>query len=84
MHKNTYTKLSKTFLDYAGKTKSWHPVERNGWVVKFSCFRNSNILLFVISQYTGQTLVRYFSDEDEAVMFINFIIQLDPAQEHDL
>jgi len=84
MHKNTYKRFSRNFLEYAGKTKTWHPVERNGWIVKFSTFRDSNILLFLISEYTAQTIIRYFNHEDEAVKFINYIIELDPSQEHDL
>ena len=84
MHKNTYKKLTRNFLEYAGKIKTWHPVERNGWIVKFSSFRDANILLFLVSQYTAQTIIRYFPNEDEAVKFINYIIELDPAQEHEL
>ena len=84
MHKNTYKKLSKHFLEYAGKIKTWHPVERNGWIVKFSSFRSTSILLFLVSEYTAQTVIRYFANEDEAVAFINYVIELDPSQDHDL
>lgn len=84
MHKNTYKRLSRQFLEYAGKTKTWHPVERNGWIVKFSIFRDTNILLIMVSEYTAQTIIRYFTQEDEAVRFINYIIELDPSAEHDL
>ena len=84
MHKNTYKKLSKKFLDYAGKIKTWHPVERNGWIVKFSTFRDTHILLFIVSAYTSETVVRYFSSEDEAVKFINYVIQMDASEEHNL
>ncbi len=80
------TKLipTKRFLEVASKTKSWHPVERNGWIIKFSQYRDSNILLFVISRYTGQTIIRYFPHEDEAVLFINMVVELDAEEEYDL
>lgn len=84
MHKNTFKKLSKSFLDVAGKTKTWHPVERNGWIVKFSTFRDTNILLILVSKYTAETIVRYFINEDEAVKFINYVIELDASEEHGL
>jgi hypothetical protein len=31
--------------------------------------------------YTGQTFVRYYDDEDNAVKFINYIVECDPAEE---
>ena len=84
MHKNTNKRLTKSFLDFAGKIKTWHPVERNGWIVKFSTFRDTNILLLLVSEYTAETIVRYFTNEDEAVKFINYVIELDATQEQGL
>jgi len=60
-------------LDIEGKTKFWQPVVRNGWWIKFSTYRDHFILLMIISEYTGQTIIRYYKEEDEAVAFINFI-----------
>ena len=57
------------------------PVARNGWGVKFSVYKGENILLTFISLYTGQTVIRYFTNEDEAVEFINFITQQDARDE---
>ena len=68
----------------AVKTKSWQPVARNGWIIKFSIYRDSYILLTVISQYTGQCIIRHFLDENEAVMFINMVTMLDAEQEFEL
>lgn len=50
-------------------------------MIKFSVYKKEqhNILLFISSTYTGQTFVRYFTDEDEAISFINFIIE-QPAE----
>jgi len=59
---------------------SWEPVVRNGWVIKFSVYKK-NILLNFISINTGQTIVRYFGDEDLACKFINFVCHHDPMQE---
>ena len=75
---------SKRFLEFAVKTKSWLPVGRNGWIIKFSCYRDSNILLFFVSQYTGQTILRYFVNEDEACKFINYVADLNPQEEYEL
>jgi hypothetical protein len=57
--------------------RSWNICERNGWFIKLSIHREVNILLIFTSTFTGQTIVRYFTDEDEAVNFINFIIEKD-------
>ncbi len=84
MQKNTSKIHSKQFLEFAMKTKSWHPVERNGWIVKFSSYREYNILLLIVSQYTGQTLIRHFTHEDDAVKFINYVVDLDPSEEYNL
>ena len=75
---------SKKFLDMALKTKSWQPVARNGWIIKFSVYRDTNVLLTVISQYTGQVIMRHFTNEDDACMFINLVIELDADEEYEL
>jgi hypothetical protein len=31
-----------------------------------------------VSQFTGQTIIRYFQNEDAAVKYINYITELDP------
>jgi hypothetical protein len=59
------------------------PVSRNGWIIKFSSYRDNSILLFVVSQHTGQTIIRYFKDEDEACKFINLVIELNSQEEYD-
>jgi len=35
-------------------------------------------MLVFTSRYTGQTVIREFSSEDDAVDFINLVIELDP------
>jgi len=81
MQKNTSKQTpSNRYTEIAKKTKSWHPVARNGWIIKFSIFDGNNFLITVISQYTGQTIIRHFMDEDIACSFINFIQELDAEQ----
>jgi hypothetical protein len=75
---------SKRFLDIALKTKSWMPVARDGWIIKFSIYRDTFVLLTVVSQYTGQCIIRQFKNEDDAVMFINMVTMLNAEQEYEL
>jgi hypothetical protein len=70
--------ITQKFREIANNTKFWSPVARDGWIIKFSVNRESNILLLFVSQFTGQTIIRYFTHEDEAVKFINFICDKDP------
>lgn len=75
---------SKKFLDVATKTKSWSPVVRDGWIIKFSVYRNDNVLVMIISQYTGQFITRHFTDEDEACLFISYIMNLNAEETYEL
>jgi hypothetical protein len=75
---------TKKFIDMALRTKSWQPVARNGWIIKFSVYKDTFVLLTIISQYTGQVIMRHFSNEDEACMFINLIVELDADEPYDL
>ena len=81
MQNKTIYSFNKRFIDFAIRTKSWHPVERNGWFIKFSIFKGQSILLTIVSRYTAQTIIRYFNNEDEAVDFINFIIEMSAEDE---
>ena len=71
--KSSNQKVKNLKLDIEGKTKFWNSVVRNGWCIKFSVYRDHFILLTIISRYTGQTIIRYYTSEEEAVAFINFI-----------
>lgn len=62
---------------------SFQPVVRNGWAIKFSTHRDDNILLIFTSVYTAKTVVRYFTDEQDAVQFINYMMAQN-AQDDDL
>jgi hypothetical protein len=68
-------------LDIRSNSRSFSPVVRNGWAIKFSVYRVDNILLIFTSCFTGQTIVRYFIDEDKAVNFINYITEHNPHEE---
>ena len=72
---------SQAFIDTEVKCMSFMPVNRNGWWIKFSTNKNGNILLLFTSAFTGQTVVRFFELEDEAVKFVNFITECDPTEE---
>lgn len=67
---------NKTFL----KLKSFNPVLKNNWVIKFSTY-DDHVLLVILSMMTGQTIIRYFDNEDGAVEFINYIITCKNASE---
>ena len=58
----------------------FRPVLRNGWIVKFSIYDSKYILVMVVSKYTGETQVRYFSGEMDAVYFINMVCQRDAKE----
>lgn len=73
MQSKKYTKIEK-------KVKTWKPVIKNGWFIKFSLFEKDILLLFV-SVYTGQTIIRFFSSEPSAVEFVNYIIEQDPTED---
>ena len=71
---------SKKFMETAYTAQSWAPTERNGWIIKFSIYNDDYIMLVFTSKYTGQTVIREFSSEDDAVDFINFITNLDASE----
>lgn len=72
---------SLNYLEVEADCTSFVPVNRNGWFIKFSVYNSHNILLVFTSMFTGQTIVRYYDNEDEAVKCINFVIECDPSQE---
>ena len=67
-------------MEIKNNSRSWSPVHRNGWLIKFSVYKDSNILLLFVSRYTGQTIIRYFSEEDDACNFINYIVSHDAKE----
>ena len=68
------------YMDIKNNYKSFQLIIRNGWAIKFSVYRGENILLIFTSTFTCQTVVRYFTDEDEAVDCINFVTAHDPQE----
>ena len=73
-----FRKLLK--LDVIRHTRSWDPVVRNNWAIKFSVYKGFILLLFT-SVLTGQTIIRYFDDEDIACKFINYILHQDASED---
>lgn len=74
---------SEKFLEIESKGITFSPVIRNGWWVKFSMVQG-NILLIFVSDYTAQTIIRFYSTEDKAIGFINKVINSDPTEEYTL
>jgi hypothetical protein len=79
--KTSQTQKSQIYLDIQSNSTSYLPVNRNGWWIKFSVYNSYNILLIFTSMFTGQTIVRYYDNEDDAVKFINYVMESDPAEE---
>jgi hypothetical protein len=69
------------YMEVKSRLTSYLPVNRNGWWIKFSVFDSENILLIFTSMFTGQTAVRHFTDEEDAVAFINFLTECDPSED---
>jgi len=80
---NKSSKLERSLSHLRDKFKSFKPVSSNGWGIKFSVFNGQDILLVLVSLHTGQTVVRYFTDEDHAVEFINCVLSKDSTVEWD-
>ncbi len=78
MQKKQLTITQEKYNQIKNDLKLWSTVERNGWYIKFSIFREECVLLIFISSETYQTIVRYFANEDEAVKYINFICEKNP------
>jgi hypothetical protein len=60
---------------------SFIPIIKNGWVIKFSMYSETKVLLFFMSLYTHQVIVRYFDNEDMAANYINFVAEHDAHKE---
>lgn len=73
MTQRKLSKQKKLKLEVESKSRFYQPVNRNGWWIKFSTYRDHYILLMIVSRYTAQTIIRYYENEDDAVAFINFI-----------
>ena len=82
MNKETQSVQFRKLLKYdvTKHTKSWDPVLRNDWMIKFSIYKCFVMVLFT-SIHTGQTVIRYFNDEDLACDYINYMIQQDASIE---
>ena len=61
-------------------TKHFTPVLKNGWAIKFSIYGFDNILISVLSSYTDQLIIRYYTCEKDAVDFINRVTAENPEK----
>lgn len=81
--KSLKTARALLMQEIQNNTSYFSPVVRNGWIIKFSVYKNSDILLVFSSKYTGQTIIRYFTEEDDAVDYINMITAKDATVTQD-
>jgi hypothetical protein len=84
MENKSKTTTFKSLLleDIKNQLMSFHPVVRNGWAIKFSTHRDDNILLVFTSVYTAKTIIRYFTEEQDAVKFINYMMKTNPQEQN--
>jgi hypothetical protein len=75
------SKDSISFQEAKSKLKSFIPVIKNGWLIKFSTFSGENVLLVFMSIHTHQIIVRHYDSEDFAVNYINFVIGHDSTKQ---
>lgn len=78
MQRKSFKPVRKLYLEMLSKSKSWSPIARNGWVIKFSTI-GDDILLIFFSQYTSQTIIRHFNNEEDAIHFINYMLIRDSS-----
>lgn len=55
--------------------KHYQSILRGAWLIKFSIADDQNILLTFVNVFTGQVIMRYHTNEDDAVNTINYITQ---------
>lgn len=75
------SKENISFQEARTKLKSFVPVVKNGWMIKFSTFLDDNVLISFMSLNTHQVIIRHFPSEDEAVNYINFVIKHDSKKQ---
>ena len=66
------------YKDIVKNIKTYQPVGRDYWWVKFSNYKG-NILLFAGSILTGEVVTQHFADEDDAVLYVNWLFIQDPS-----
>ena len=70
---------NKLKTDILKELRTFHPVIRNYWWIKFSTYKN-NVLLIIGSTLTGQVTITYYSNEDRACDFVNWVLEQDPSK----
>ena len=66
------------YKDIKENIRSFQPIARDYWWIKFSNYKG-NILLFAGSILTGEIVTQHFNDEDDAVMYVNWLFHQNPA-----
>jgi hypothetical protein len=47
-------------------------------------YRDTQIMLLVRSDITGQLFIRQYTNEEDACLFLNILLELDPANTYEL
>lgn len=66
------------YKDILDNIRSYQPIVREYWWIKFSNYKG-NILLFAGSILTGEVVTHHFVDEDDAVLYVNWLFHQNPA-----
>lgn len=71
------SKDNASFSDKKTDLVSFIPIIKNGWLIKFSLYAETNVLVVFMSLYTHQIVVRYFDSEERAASYITFVVDHD-------
>lgn len=61
------------FREFSENVNSWKIAQRNGWAIKISTHNDETVMMVFASQYTGQSIIRYCSNQEEAIKIIDYI-----------
>ena len=60
------------------KLTTFQTVKRGNWMITFSLTNMDSLMLFARSTLTPEnTFIKYFSDEDSAISFVDFLVHHD-------
>lgn len=61
------------FQEFSENVNSWNIAQRNGWAIKISTYNDENVMILFASQYTGQSMIMYCSNQEEAIKSIDYV-----------
>ena len=72
---------SERFKDKTIDLTSFVPIMKNDWVIKFSLYEETRVLIVFMSLHTHQVVIRHFNSEERAVGYINFVVDHDARKQ---